>query len=128
MSTSRIVGWVALIVASLLLLIPGVFVFMGLTATKVHSHSRGISSLANSPPQPKWAGAAEQARRIVRTSMFENNLAGISVAVRMDGEIVWAEGFGFADIERSAPVTPVHRFPDRHRFHCIHLGRNRPAF
>jgi len=42
--------------------------------------------------------------------MSENNLAGLSVAVGIDGGIVWAEGFGFADIESSLPVTPDHRF------------------
>jgi hypothetical protein len=27
-------------------------------------------------------------------------LPGISIAVAVDGEVVWAEGFGFADIEQ----------------------------
>ena len=113
MSKSRIPTWVSLILLGVGLLvvgIPGLFVYMRLTATKVHPDSRNIPSLANSPPQPKWAGAAEQSRQIVRASMSENNLAGLSVAVGIDGEIVWAEGFGFADIESSLPVTPHHRF------------------
>jgi CubicO group peptidase (beta-lactamase class C family) len=42
--------------------------------------------------------------------MSENNLAGLSVAVGIDGEIVWTEAFGFADIENRSPVTPSHRF------------------
>jgi CubicO group peptidase (beta-lactamase class C family) len=83
---------------------------MSVTATKVHPDSQNISSLTNSPPSPNWAAAAEQSRQIVRASMSENNLAGISVAAGIDGEIVWAEGFGFADIDSSLPVTPNHRF------------------
>jgi CubicO group peptidase (beta-lactamase class C family) len=83
---------------------------MSITAKKVHPDSRNIPSLTNSPPSPNWAAAAEQSRRIVRASMSANNLAGLSVAVGMDGEIVWAEGFGFADIESRLPVTPHHRF------------------
>ena len=113
MSKSRIPTWVSLILLGVGLLvvgIPGLFVYMRLTATKVHPDSRNIPSLANSPSPPKWAGAAEQSRQIVRASMSENNLAGLSVAVGIDGEIVWAEGFGFADIESSLPVTPHHRF------------------
>jgi CubicO group peptidase (beta-lactamase class C family) len=98
-------GVVLLIVA-----IPGLFVYMRVTATKVHRDSQSIPSLTNTPPQPKWAGAAEQSRQIVRASMSENNLAGLSVAVGIDGEIVWAEGFGFADIESRLPVTLNHRF------------------
>ena len=113
MSKSRIPLWVSLILLGVGLLavgIPGVFVYMGVTATKVHPDSRNIPSFTNSPSLPKWAGAAEQSRQIVRASMSENNLAGLSVAVGVDGEIVWAEGFGFADTESGLPVTPHHRF------------------
>jgi CubicO group peptidase (beta-lactamase class C family) len=113
MSKSRIPTWVSLVLLGVGLLvvgIPGLWVYMSLTATKVHPDPRNIPSVTNSPPLPRWAGAAEQSRQIVRASMSENNLAGISVAVGIDGEIVWAEGFGFADIESSLPVTPHHRF------------------
>jgi CubicO group peptidase (beta-lactamase class C family) len=113
MSKSRIPTWVSLVLLGVGLLavgIPGLWVYMSITATKVHPDSQNIPSLTNSPSPPKWAGAAEQSRQIVRASMSENNLAGLSVAVGIDGEIVWAEGFGFADIESSLPVTPNHRF------------------
>ena len=113
MSKSRIPTWVSLVLLGLGLLavgIPGLWVYMSITATKVHPDSRNIPSLTNSPPLPKWAGAAEESRQIVRANMSENNLAGLSVAVGIDGEIVWAEGFGFADIQSSLPVTPHHRF------------------
>ena len=43
-------------------------------------------------------------------SVAEQNLPGLSVAVGIDGDIVWAEGFGFADLKTSVPVTPDHRF------------------
>ena len=32
------------------------------------------------------------------------------MAVGIGGDIVWAEGFGFADLKTSVPVTPNHRF------------------
>ena len=113
MSKSRIPTWVSLIFLGVGLLavgIPGLFVYMRVTATKVHRDSQKIPSVMESPPLAKWAGAAEQARQIVRTSISENNLAGLSIAVGIDGEIVWTEGFGFADIENGSPVTPSHRF------------------
>ena len=113
MSKSRVPTWVSLVLLGVGLLavgIPGLFVYMRVTATKVHRDSQKIPSVMESPPLAKWAGAAEQARQIVRASMSENNLAGLSVAVGIDGEIVWAEGFGFADIQSSLPVTPHHRF------------------
>jgi CubicO group peptidase (beta-lactamase class C family) len=113
MSKSRIPISVSLILLGVVLLavgIPGLFLYMRVTATKVHRDSQKIPSVMESPPPAKWAGAVEQARQIVRTSISENNLAGLSIAVGIDGEIVWTEGFGFADIEKGSPVTPSHRF------------------
>jgi serine beta-lactamase-like protein LACTB, mitochondrial len=110
---SGIPTWVSLILLGVGLLgvgIPGLFVYMKLTAAKVHPDSQKIRSVMGPPPPAKWVGAAEQARQIVRTSISENNLAGLSIAVGIDGEIVWTEGFGFADIETGSPVTPAHRF------------------
>ena len=113
MSKSRIPTWASLILLGVGLLgvgIPGLFVYMSVTATKVHRDSQEIPSVMETPPLAKWARATEQARQIVRTSITENNLAGLSIAVGIDGEIVWREGFGFADIDNGSPVTPAHRF------------------
>ena len=90
--------------------IPGLFVYMTVTAKKVHPDSKQIASSMDSPPAAKWAEAAEQARQLVRETISENNLAGLSIAVGSNGEIVWTEGFGFADIQNGSPVTPRHRF------------------
>src|SRR5215510_10339165 len=35
---------------------------------------------------------------------------GMSVAVAVAGKIVWAEGFGVADLEQCVPATPRTRF------------------
>src|SRR4029453_14917253 len=40
----------------------------------------------------------------------EQNLPGLSVAGGIGGEIVWAEGFGWADLEKKQPVAPDTRF------------------
>jgi CubicO group peptidase (beta-lactamase class C family) len=42
--------------------------------------------------------------------MKEQGVPGLSVAVGVAGEIVWAEGFGFADLENRVPVWPETRF------------------
>ena len=46
----------------------------------------------------------------MRASLTQQNLPGLSVAVGVDGDIVWAEGFGYADLETQAAVTPKTRF------------------
>ena len=56
------------------------------------------------------AEAVERGRRIARDAVAGQNLPGLSVAVGTGGAIVWAEGFGWADVEDRAPVTPDTRF------------------
>ena len=94
----------------LLVAIPGLWVFVSLTATPLHPNPESVPTVMHSGPLPKWAGAVKQGRQIVRASVAEQNLPGLSVAIGIDGDIVWAEGFGFADLKTSAPVTPDHRF------------------
>jgi serine beta-lactamase-like protein LACTB len=46
----------------------------------------------------------------MRAGLAEQNLPGLSVAVGVGGDIVWAEGVGWADIKTRVPVTPDTRF------------------
>jgi len=46
-------------------------------------------------------------------SAINNKIArppGVSIAVAVDGKLVWAEGFGLADIEQCVPVVPKTKF------------------
>ena len=113
MSKSRIPKGVSPIILSIVVLIvaiPGLLLFVRLTATKLHPDPHQILSVENSQPSPNWADAIERSRNFVRTSVSEGNLPGVSVAMGIDGKIEWAEGFGFANLENKAPVTPAHRF------------------
>lgn len=113
MPKNRIPSWFAFILAGVALLatgIPGLFVYMRVTAKRVLPDSHKIPAVMESRPPAKWAGAAERARQIVRTTIAENNLLGVSIAVGVDGVVVWTEGIGLADIESGSPVTPGLRF------------------
>jgi serine beta-lactamase-like protein LACTB, mitochondrial len=94
----------------LLLVIPGLWVYVSVTANPLHPNPENVPSVTHLAPLPTWAGAGEQARKIVRASVVEQNLPGLSVAAGIDGDLLWAEGFGFADLKNSVPVTPDHRF------------------
>lgn len=85
-------------------------VYISATKTSLYSASRQVRSVGGSAPSPEWAGAVAQSRQLVRASVAAQNLPGLSVAVGVDGDIVWAEGFGWADIEKQVPVTPGTRF------------------
>ena len=65
---------------------------------------------ATAPHGGEWAETIERARFMVDSVRRANNVPGISIAVSVDGEIVWSEGFGFANVEAQVPVTPVTKF------------------
>jgi serine beta-lactamase-like protein LACTB len=113
MSKSRTQTWLALIVVAvglLLAAILGLFAYMSATATPLHPNPQDVPSVTHSAPLRQWADAVEQGRQIVRAGLTEQNLPGISVAVGVGGDIVWAEGFGWADLENRVPVAPDMRF------------------
>jgi CubicO group peptidase (beta-lactamase class C family) len=110
---SRTQTWLALIVVAVGLLVAailGLFAYVSATATPLHPNPQDVPSVTRSAPLPKWADAVEQGRQIVRAGLTEQNLPGISVAVAVGGDIVWAEGFGWADLENRVPVAPETRF------------------
>jgi CubicO group peptidase (beta-lactamase class C family) len=72
--------------------------------------SQEVSSVIGAAPPPQYAEAVERARELVRAAMMEQNLTGVSVAVGRGGAVVWAEGFGWRDVETRTPVTPRTRF------------------
>ena len=113
MATSRKEGWFAAIGVALGVLFAaglGLYAFLNSMVTLLHPNPQDVQSVAQGPPSPEWAGAVEQARQRARASLVEHNLPGLSVAVGAGGDLVWAEGFGWADIEKRLPVTPSTRF------------------
>lgn len=67
-------------------------------------------ALAEAPAPTRYAPAIDFARMLVQAMMEEGGTPGMSVAVGIDGEIVWSEGFGFADVENRAPVWDETKF------------------
>jgi CubicO group peptidase (beta-lactamase class C family) len=112
-SKNRTETWLALIVLAvglLLAAIPGLWVYMSATATPLHPNPQDVPSVTGGTPVRQWADAVEQGRQIVRAGLTEQNLPGLSVAVGVGGDIVWAEGFGWADLENRVPVAPDMKF------------------
>ncbi len=61
-------------------------------------------------PAPSEADAVRSGRAAIADVMREHAIPGMSVAVLIDGEVDWSEGFGFADLENRVPATPLTRF------------------
>ena len=110
---SRTQTWLALIgvaLGLLLVAIVGLWVFMSATATPLHPNPQDVPSVTGSAPLPRVGRRRGAGAAIVRAGLTEQNLPGLSVAVGAGGEIVWAEGFGWADLENRVPVAPNTRF------------------
>ena len=97
-------------IAALIVGIGGLPSFLWATAKPLHPEPQNAPSAVQSEPSPQWAAAVGRARPIVRAALSGQNLPGLSVAVGVGSDIVWAEGFGWADVETRAPVTPQTRF------------------
>jgi len=105
--------WFSLIVAAVGLLLTGIFglpMYMSATATPLHPQPESAPSVIEAAPPRQWIDAVSRGRQLIREGLSEQNVPGLSVAVGVDGEIVWAEGFGWADIDTRVPVKPDTRF------------------
>ncbi len=60
-------------------------------------------------PASKYESAIENAREQIQV-LIDNGAPGVSIAVGVDQQLVWAEGFGYANIENRTPVTPLTKF------------------
>jgi len=83
--------------------------YFGSTINPVHMSPESIPSAPADVDAGRYAAAVDQARHLARALLVQENLPGLSVAVAVDGAVVWAEGFGYAAQDRT-PVTPLTRF------------------
>ncbi len=75
----------------------------------VHEDAAAVPSTVAAAHPGRYAGSVEESRRLARALVAGDNLPGLSVAVAVHGEIVWAEGFGWADVDSRTPITPLTR-------------------
>jgi CubicO group peptidase (beta-lactamase class C family) len=113
MSNHRTPTWLTVLglgVGVLLAVGLGVYTFLNAVSTPLHPKPEEVPTIVDAPPDPAWSGAVERGRQEAREGLVDHNLPGLSVAVGVGGELVWAEGFGWADVETRVPVAPRMRF------------------
>lgn len=113
MTLWRTSTWLGLAVGAGLLgmaVVVGVVQYLKATAIPLHPVAQDVSSVRRAAPQLAWAEAAERARQLVRAHVSTTNLPGVSVAVGVGDALVWAEGFGWADLTTHTAVTPDTAF------------------
>lgn len=67
-------------------------------------------SIAEARASDEYADAIDASRELIRRVMTEEGIPGASIAVGIGDKIVWAEGFGWADLELRVPVTTLTKF------------------
>ena len=58
----------------------------------------------------RYVDAIEAGRALLDSLRLASGIPGLSVAVGIGEDVVWAEGFGFAGLENRVPVTPLTKF------------------
>ena len=81
-----------------------------LSLTPVELIAQRTTVYAEAPAPDRYAEAIDFARAVMTAIMEQSGTPGMSVAVGIGGEIVWSEGFGYADVENRTPVWEETKF------------------
>ncbi|MFQ5778114.1 MAG: serine hydrolase domain-containing protein [Terriglobia bacterium] len=105
---AKIAFWI--LVVGLGLLLVGWATLIWATERTTPVAVKPLPSCSRTPPQSKYSEAVQQARQQLQEMMTERSIPGMSVAVAVDGKVVWSEGFGFAGLATQAPACPETQF------------------
>lgn len=86
-----------------------VSLFALVTMQTASAESRFLDRFDSVAPASKYQSAIEQARGHIRV-LLDSGAPGVSIAVGVDQKLIWAEGFGYANVEHRIPVTPLTKF------------------
>ncbi len=76
----------------------------------------GIAAHAQGAPYAVAGSATRDSALIrqisddIRSRMEKSGVPGASITVMRDGNVIWSEGFGWADVEQRVPVSALTRF------------------
>jgi len=90
--------------AVLLVVATGVPCAQVLAAPDAASGGLRSSDLAR---RPEVASALQQLEAWIESEMEFRAIPGMSVGIVYDQELIWARGFGYADLEKKIPATPA---------------------
>ena len=93
-----------------LLLVAGLVAGMGTPTASAQSAGSPAAAPAVAPAPLSYADAVTKARALVLADIAERGYPGIAIAVSVDGETVWSEGFGYANLEHRVPMWPAVKF------------------
>lgn len=104
------VGLVVAGIGGVILLVAGLWIYVSATTKPLHPSAQDVPTASGPGSAQRWQASIDRARATVRAAVAEQNLPGLSIAVGVNNEIAWSEGFGYADIDQRSTVTPATRF------------------
>jgi CubicO group peptidase (beta-lactamase class C family) len=75
----------------------------------VESHAQSVR-VAAAPGHGEYAVVVAESRALIDSVMRARNIPGLSIAVSVDGVVVWSEGFGYASLEQRTRVQTTTKF------------------
>ena len=106
----RTIEFTLAVLFALAILAGGVAFYLDATTSRAHSDPAAVPSTVGVAPDARYASAVEDARSRARLLLVQENLPSVSVAVARDGDLVWSEAFGVANLESRTPATPSTRY------------------
>ena len=85
-------------------------VVLSLGSTAAWTQSRSVAAPAVGMASRHDIDVVTAARALVRADLAARGYPGIAIAVSVDGETVWSEGFGYAGLEHRVPMWPSVKF------------------
>ena len=110
-SWNRIETWLTLIVAGVgvvVLGVGGLWVYVSATAPTLHPNAQDVTSVAERDSGATVGRRGEQGRQIVRAASPSRTCRDFRWRSAPAASIVWAEGFGWANLENKVPF-PLRR-------------------
>ncbi len=93
-----------------LLLVAGLLTGTGAPIASAQSAGGVATPPAAAPTPLRYAEVVEEARALVRADLAARGYPGIAIAVAVNGETVWSQGFGYANLEHRVPMWPAVKF------------------
>jgi CubicO group peptidase (beta-lactamase class C family) len=94
----------SLIAAGMILVGGGAFYFVA--TMSVHAGPDSLPSHAEGQVPANELAAVTMARALLKDAVVRENLPSVSLAVARNGEAIWTEAIGYADVDRRVEATP----------------------
>jgi len=105
----RIVATVAVLTVLLIIGVGGLFAWLNAGSLDVPNLSAN-APFASQVFDQSYATTIDESREVMARMRSAWQAPAVSIAVAIDGEIIWAEALGYADIESLTPATLESRF------------------